>query len=65
MNQLNVTMNIIFFILHLTISLKSNDFCIVKQQDCKGFYDKDDNYKTKCEPVMCHGKYKIIIIDII
>lgn len=49
---------ILILTIHLTISLRSNDFCIVKQQDCKGFYDKNDNYKTKCEPVMCHGKYE-------
>ncbi len=31
----------IFFAFHLTLSLKSIDFCIVKQETCIGIYDKN------------------------
>ncbi len=43
--------------LHLTIGLKSSDFCSLKQQECKGFYDKQQNYEIKCNPIKCHGKF--------
>ena len=47
----------IFFAFHLTLSLKSIDFCIAKQETCKGFYDEQHDYQTKCEPNKCHGKF--------
>jgi hypothetical protein len=40
--------------LHLTICLKTTDLCFLKQQDCKGFYDEQQNYQTKCKPIKCH-----------
>ena len=44
--------------LHLTVSLKSLNFCHLKQQECKGFYDEKHNYHTKCESIKCNGAYK-------
>ena len=45
--------------LHLTIfCLKSTEFCIRKQQECKGFYDRTQNYQIKCNKVKCHGTFK-------
>jgi hypothetical protein len=41
---------------HLTFGLKSADFCILKQKECKGFYDRKQNYKIKCNPTKCNGK---------
>jgi hypothetical protein len=38
----------IFLTLHLVIGLKSIDFCLFKQQECKGIYDK--NYR--CEVII-------------
>ncbi len=43
--------------LQLANSLKSTDFCILKQQQCKGYYDKQQNYQTKCNPIRCHGTF--------
>ena len=43
--------------LHLTIGLKSSDFCSLKQQECKGFYDKQQNYEIKCNPIKCYGEF--------
>ncbi len=53
--------NILIFlslIIHLTSGLKSTDFCILKQKECRGYYDKQqqENYKIKCTPIKCHGK---------
>ena len=48
---------ILFFILHLTLSLKSTDFCIAKQEACKGFYDKNHKYQIKCELIKCHSEF--------
>ena len=37
---------ILFLTVDLTLSLKSSDFCILKQQkECKGFYNKEQNYQ--------------------
>jgi len=47
---------ILFLTVNLAISLKSTDFCIIKQQECKGFYDYHQNYQIKCELIKCHGK---------
>jgi hypothetical protein len=43
--------------LDLTIGLKLNDFCIEKQQECKGFYNENQSYHTKCELIKCHSKF--------
>ena len=32
----------------IVFCLKSNDLCIPKQQECKGFYDEQNNYSIKC-----------------
>ena len=48
---------LILFALNLTISLMVNDFCIRKQEKCKGFYDEKQNYKIKCNLVECYGTY--------
>ena len=54
--------NIIFFLLlftlHLTLSLKSTDFCIPKQKECKGYYDKQQNYQINCESIKCKNNNK-------
>ncbi len=49
---------IVLLFLHSIICLKSNDFCIIKQKECKGFYDLKNNYKTKCNLIKCHGQFK-------
>ena len=50
-----------FFLLtfHLAIAiLKPTDFCILKQKECKGFYDEQNNYEQKCETIQkCHGSF--------
>jgi hypothetical protein len=48
---------LIFLTLHLAIGLKSIDFCTSKQQECKGIYDKNQNYHIKCEPIKCHEPF--------
>jgi hypothetical protein len=48
---------ILCVILHLAISLKSSNFCFIKQQVCKGFYNEYEMYQTKCEKMNCHGKF--------
>jgi hypothetical protein len=51
----------IFFylkLLHLTYCLRSVDICIQKQTECKGFYDKQHKYETKCTEIKCNGKFK-------
>ncbi len=60
--MLNInTLKILFLTINLTISLKSDNFCFLKkgeeqQLECKGYYDYQQNYHTKCEPIKCHGK---------
>ena len=39
------------------MSLKSIDFCITKQEVCKGFYNEKHNYQIKCEPIKCHKPF--------
>jgi len=46
------------FTLHLVTSLKPIDFCVLKHQECKGFYDRQHNYHTKCELMKCNGSFK-------
>ncbi len=43
--------------LNLAATLKPNDFCKLKQQECKGFYDKQHNYHIKCELIKCNGAF--------
>jgi len=56
--MINIKLIIFVLILHLAASLKPNDFCIRKQQECKGFYDRKHNYHTKCELIKCNGSFK-------
>ena len=43
---------------HLTICLKSTDFCISKRQkECKGYYDRHKQYQIKCNTIKCHGTF--------
>jgi len=44
--------------LHLVVTLKNIDFCIRKQQECKGFYDIQHNYHIHCELMKCNGTFK-------
>ena len=49
---------ILLFLLtfHLTIGLKSTDFCIPNdQKECKGYYDRHKQYQMKCNTIKCHG----------
>jgi hypothetical protein len=52
---------ILFLTIHQTACLKTTDFCLLKQenqeQECKGFYDRFQNYQTKCEKIQCHGTF--------
>lgn len=48
---------LLYLSLNLTICLKSNDFCILKQQECKGFHDNQHKYQIKCESIKCHGTF--------
>jgi hypothetical protein len=48
---------LLYLSLKLTICLKSTDFCILKQQECKGFYDNQHKYHIKCESIKCHGTF--------
>jgi hypothetical protein len=56
--MINIKLIIFVLILHLAASLKPNDFCIRKQQECKGFYDRKHNYHTKCELIKCNGTFR-------
>jgi hypothetical protein len=47
---------LLFLTFHLTIGLKSTDFCILKQKKCKGYYDGLGNYHVNCDLIKCHGK---------
>jgi len=51
------TLLILFLTLNFAISLKPTDLCIQSQQECKGFYEKEQNYEIKCKPMKCHGRF--------
>ena len=53
------TVIVFMLALHLIYGLKSTDYCIQKQKECKGYYDNQQNYHTKCKPVKCNGKFSI------
>ena len=44
--------------LNFTFSLKSTDFCTIKQKECKGYNDESQNYQIKCNPIKCYGTFK-------
>ena len=44
--------------LHLVATLKNIDFCIRKQQECKGFYDIQHNYHIQCDLIKCNEAFK-------
>ncbi len=48
---------ILFLTLHLKIGLKSSNYCFIKQQACKGFYDEKQVYHIQCEKIKCHGQF--------
>lgn len=48
----------LFLAVDLTLSVKPTDFCILKQEECKGYYDINQIYHTKCSSIRCHGKLK-------
>jgi hypothetical protein len=56
--MINKNSLIFLLTLHLVATLKPNDFCIRKQQECKGFYDRKHNYHNKCELMKCIGTFK-------
>jgi hypothetical protein len=47
---------ILFSALHLVISLKSSDYCFLKQKECKGYYDENKIYKKKCNLINCQNR---------
>ena len=49
---------LLFLIFNLTFALKSSNFCVPKQQECKGYYDDNQNYKIKCNTIKCNGLYQ-------
>lgn len=49
---------IFLFLADLTLCIKPTDFCILKQEECKGYYDINQIYHTKCSSIKCHGKLK-------
>ena len=49
---------LLFLTVHLTLSLKPTEFCIIKQKECKGYHDKNQIYNTNCSLIKCHGKLK-------
>jgi hypothetical protein len=50
---------ILLLVLHITISLKSSEFCVIKQKVCKGFYDRLQKYQIECSIKECYGKFNI------
>ena len=50
---------ILLLSLHLTLSLKSANFCKLEQKVCKGYYDTKQKYQTKCNSVECSERFKI------
>jgi len=48
---------LILLALNLATSLRINDFCVRKQEECKGFYDEKQNYKTECNLIECYGTH--------
>ncbi len=51
------SLTLILLALNLTTCLIENDFCVRKKEECKGVYDKKQNYKIKCNLVECYGTY--------
>lgn len=45
------------FLINLTNCIRTNDFCISKQIECKGFYDIQHKYQTECKKIKCDGKF--------
>jgi len=58
-NFLIIILFVLLKSLNLTIGLKSTNLCIIKQQKqlCKGYYDKNQIYKTKCDLIKCFGLF--------
>jgi len=56
--MININSVIFLLTLHLVATLKPYDFCIRKQQECKGFYDRKHNYHNKCELMKCNETFK-------
>jgi len=57
--MLKINLILYFLILNLAIidGLKSNDFCFLKQKECKGLYDKSKKYQIKCNFIRCPAKF--------
>jgi hypothetical protein len=50
------TLILLLLTFNLAKSLKSIDLCILKQKECKGFYNEQENYDIKCDLIKCYGK---------
>ena len=50
------TLILLLLTFNLAKSLKSIDLCILKQKECKGFYNEQENYEIKCDLIKCYGK---------
>jgi hypothetical protein len=46
----------LFLLFNLAMSIKTNNFCFIKQKECKGYYKQ--HYQIKCELIKCHGTFK-------
>jgi len=45
--------------LHLTIGIKTANFCRLEQKVCHGYYDSKEKYQTKCNLIKCSENYNI------
>ena len=43
---------------HFSIGIKSTDFCVLKQKECKGYYNENQIYKIECNSIKCHGAFR-------
>lgn len=50
-------LNILILYLISVNCMTSNEFCYIKEKDCIGVYDSNNNYQIKCHEVNCHPKY--------
>jgi len=48
-----ISLFLFFSLIHLSIGLKPTDLCIIRQE-CKGFFNKEQNYEIKCESKKCN-----------
>ena len=54
---MNIYILLLLFLIifNLTYCMRSNDFCIPKEEECKGLYDNHHQYQTQCNTLKCNG----------